>query len=158
MNPALTIASPLVDPNCFEMAEQRKSLITLLTDFGTSDYFVGAMKGAIISLNPSVEIIDLTHQIPAHDIYTGAFTLRCSYDTFPLKTIHVAIVDPGVGSSRRPILVMTDRYNFIGPDNGVFSYIYQTENVNRVIHLSASHYYRQPVSNTFHGRDIFGPC
>ncbi|HZS44901.1 MAG TPA: SAM-dependent chlorinase/fluorinase [Blastocatellia bacterium] len=140
------------------MAEQRQPLITLLTDFGTTDYYVGAMKGAIISINPGVEIVDLTHQITAQDIYAGAFTLRCAYDTFPLWTIHVAVVDPGVGSARRPILVMTDRYNFIGPDNGIFSYIYQTENVNRVIHLSSTHYYRQPVSNTFHGRDIFGPC
>jgi S-adenosyl-L-methionine hydrolase (adenosine-forming) len=140
------------------MADQQRPLITLLTDFGTSDFYVGAMKGAMLSVNPQIEIVDLSHQIPAHDIYAGAFTLRCAYDTFPIKTIHIAIVDPGVGSSRRPILVMTDRYNFIGPDNGVFSYIYQTENINRVIHLSATHYYRQPVSQTFHGRDIFGPC
>ena len=136
------------------MADQHRPLITLLTDFGTSDYYVGAMKGAILSVNPVVRIIDLTHQIPAHDIYEGAFTLRCSYDAFPIKTIHVAVVDPGVGSTRRPILVMTDKYNFIGPDNGVFSYIYQTENINQVIHLTSTHYYRQPVSNTFHGRDI----
>jgi len=140
------------------MAEQKRPLITLLTDFGTSDHYVAAMKGAIISTNPAVDIVDLTHQIPACDIYTGAFTLRCAYDTFPLFTTHVAVVDPGVGSTRRPILVMTDRYNFIGPDNGVFSYVYQTEKINRVLHLSAEHYYRQPVSNTFHGRDIFGPC
>ena len=123
------------------MAE-RKSLITLTTDFGEADYFVPAMKGAIWNVNPQAEIIDLTHQIPPHDLYTAAFTLLCCYSDFPKMTLHVVVVDPGVGTRRRPILVMTDNYNFIGPDNGVFSYIY----------------FRQPVSNTFHGRDIFAPC
>jgi S-adenosylmethionine hydrolase len=137
---------------------ERKVFITLTTDFGESDYYVPAMKGAIYSINPAAEIIDLTHQIPPHDIYSAAFTLLCCYKDFPRMTIHTVVVDPGVGSSRRPILVMTDAYNFIGPDNGVFSYIYQREHVNRVVHLRAEHYFRAPVSNTFHGRDIFAPC
>jgi S-adenosylmethionine hydrolase len=137
---------------------ERKAFITLTTDFGESDYYVPAMKGAIYSINPAAEIIDLTHQIPPHDIYSAAFTLLCCYKDFPRMTIHTVVVDPGVGSSRRPILVMTDGYNFIGPDNGVFSYIYQREQVNRVVHLQAEHYFRAPVSNTFHGRDIFAPC
>jgi S-adenosylmethionine hydrolase len=137
---------------------ERKAFITLTTDFGESDYYVPAMKGAIYTINPAAEIIDLTHQIPPHDIYSAAFTLLCCYKDFPRMTIHTVVVDPGVGSSRRPILVMTDGYNFIGPDNGVFSYIYQREHVNRVVHLRAEHYFRAPVSNTFHGRDIFAPC
>lgn len=139
------------------MAE-KKPLITMTTDFGEADYFVPAMKGVIYSINPAVEIVDLSHQIPAHDIYTAAFTLMCCYKDFPVNTIHLAVVDPGVGSDRRPIMVMIDDYTFIGPDNGVFSYIYQRAPVNRVVHLTAEHYFRQPVSSTFHGRDVFAPC
>jgi len=135
-----------------------RTIITLTTDFGTADYFVPAMKGVILSINPSVELVDLSHQIPAHDIYTAAFTLMCCYRDFPRNTIHVVVVDPGVGSSRRPIMVMTDNYNFIGPDNGVFSYIYQQQTVNRVVRFKEEHYFRQPVSNTFHGRDVFASC
>lgn len=137
---------------------ERKPIITLTTDFGEADYFVPAMKGAILTVNPAVEIIDVTHLIPSHDIYAAAFTLMCCYKDFPRNTIHLAVVDPGVGSSRRPILVMTDNYNFVGPDNGVFSYIYQREQVNRIVHLTAEHYFRSPVSSTFHGRDVFAPC
>lgn len=138
------------------MAE-KKPLITLTTDFGESDYFVPAIKGVIYSVNPAAEIVDLTHLIPAHDIYAAAFTLMCCYKDFPKDTIHLVVVDPGVGSARRPILVMSDDYNFVGPDNGVFSYIYQREHVNRVVHFTTEHYFRQPVSNTFHGRDVFAP-
>jgi S-adenosylmethionine hydrolase len=139
------------------MAE-KKSLITLTTDLGEADYFVPAMKGVIWSINPAAEIVDLTHLIPAHDIYAAAFTLMCCYKDFPRNTIHLAVVDPGVGSARRPIMVMTDDCNFIGPDNGVFSYIYQRAPVNRVVHFTTEHYFRQPVSSTFHGRDVFAPC
>jgi S-adenosylmethionine hydrolase len=137
---------------------EKKPVITLTSDFGEADYFVPAMKGVILGINPAAEIIDLTHMIPAHDVYAAAFTLMCCYRDFPRNTTHVVVVDPGVGSTRRPILVMTDDYNFIGPDNGVFSYIYQREHVNRVVWFTAEHYFRQPVSNTFHGRDIFAPC
>jgi len=139
------------------MAE-RKPIITLTTDFGEADYFVPAMKGVILGVNPSVEVVDLTHMIPPHDIYAAAFTLMCCYRDFPNGTIHVVVVDPGVGTSRRPILVMADDYNFVGPDNGVFSYIYQQNHINRVVQFTAEHYFRQPVSNTFHGRDVFAPC
>ncbi|HWN97774.1 MAG TPA: SAM-dependent chlorinase/fluorinase [Blastocatellia bacterium] len=135
-----------------------KSLITLTTDFGEADYYVAAMKGVILSVNPAAEIVDLTHQIPPHDIYAAAFMLKCCYGDFPKDTIHVVVVDPSVGSSRRPILIMTDNYRFVGPDNGVFSYIYQSEPVNRTVHFTTEHYFRSPVSNTFHGRDVFAPC
>lgn len=137
---------------------EKKPLITLTTDFGEGDYFAASMKGAIKEVNPAADIIDITHLIPAHDIYAAAFTLLCCYRDFPKNTIHVVVVDPGVGSARRPILVMTDDYNFIGPDNGVFSYVYQREHVNRVVNFTAEHYFRQPISNTFHGRDVFAPC
>lgn len=139
------------------MAE-KKALITLTTDFGEADYFVAAMKGVIYSINPEAEIVDLTHAIPPHDIYSAAFTLMCCYADFPKDTIHLVVVDPSVGSTRRPIMVMTDDHKFIGPDNGVFSYIYQRAHVNRIVHLTTEHYFRQPVSSTFHGRDIFAPC
>jgi len=133
------------------------SLVTLLTDFGTSDYFVGAMKGAILSANPLAQIVDLTHEIPAHDIQAGAFTLLAAYESFPPQTIHLAVVDPGVGSARRPLLIVTREYFFIGPDNGLFSYVCKREAAPRVYHLTNEKYFRPAVSATFHGRDIFAP-
>lgn len=132
-------------------------LITLLTDFGTSDYFVGAMKGAILSVNREARIFDLTHEIPPHDIRAGAFTLLASYETFPPETIHVAVIDPGVGSARRPIVVSAGGQFFVGPDNGLFSYVYERESDCRVFHLAREEYFRRPLSTTFHGRDIFAP-
>lgn len=132
-------------------------VITLLTDFGTSDYFAGAMKGAILSVNPACRIVDLTHEIPPHDIQAGAFTLRAASDPFPPTTIHVAVVDPGVGSSRRPVLVVSSRGSFVGPDNGLFSLIYRRDAPFRVFHVTSARYFRNPVSPTFHGRDIFAP-
>lgn len=133
------------------------SLITLLTDFGTSDYFVPAMKGVILGTNPKARIVDITHDIPPHDIEAAAFTLLAVYQAFPVRTVHVAVVDPGVGSSRRPILVRAAGQAFVGPDNGIFSYIYDREPDHRVFHLNNDRYFRQPVSATFHGRDIFSP-
>ena len=132
-------------------------LVTLLTDFGTRDYFVGAMKGALLAVNPRAHIIDLTHDIPAHDIAAGAFTLLAAYDVFPQQTIHVAVVDPGVGSARRPIVVTTPDYFFVGPDNGLFSYVCEREPDVRVFHVTNEKFFRPTVSNTFHGRDIFAP-
>jgi S-adenosylmethionine hydrolase len=131
--------------------------ITLLTDFGTADYFVGAMKGAILSINPDARIVDITHEIPAQNIRAGAFTLSASYQTFPSGTIHVGVVDPGVGSARRPILVSGCNQLFVGPDNGLFSFIYERDAKARVFHLTNEDYFRQPVSATFHGRDVFAP-
>lgn len=133
-------------------------LLSLLTDFGTSDYFVGAMKGAILSVCADARIIDITHEIPAHDIHTAAFTLLASYQTFPRGTIHIAVVDPGVGSSRKPILIQSENYFFIAPDNGLLSYVAERENKIKVFHLTNERYFRQSVSATFHGRDIFAPA
>jgi S-adenosylmethionine hydrolase len=132
-------------------------IVTLLTDFGTVDYFVGAMKGAILSVSPQAQIVDLTHEIPSHDIQAGAFTLLAAYEAFPPGTVHVAVVDPGVGSARRPILVVGHRYFFVGPDNGLFSYVYERETGFQVFHLTNESYFRPAVSSTFHGRDVFAP-
>ena len=132
------------------------SVITLLTDFGTADYFVGAMKGVILSINPQAVIVDITHEIPAQDVAAGAFMLLAAYDTFPEETIHVAVVDPGVGSSRRPIVVAGDHF-FVGPDNGLFTHIYDCNPSFEAFHITDEKYFRHPVSNTFHGRDIFAP-
>jgi len=129
----------------------------LLTDFGTADYFVGAVKGAILSVNPHAVIADITHEIPPQDIDAGAFTLLASYKTFPAGTIHVAVVDPGVGSTRRPIIVSANEQFFVGPDNGIFSYIYDREPSHRTFHVTAEKYFRPSPSSTFHGRDIFAP-
>jgi S-adenosyl-L-methionine hydrolase (adenosine-forming) len=132
-------------------------LITLLTDFGNSDYFVGAMKGVILTINPHASIVDITHEIQPQNILSGAFTLGCVYQNFPEETIHVAVVDPGVGSTRRAIIAATSNQFFVGPDNGLFSFIYERETNARVFHVTNEDYFRQPVSATFHGRDVFAP-
>jgi len=132
-------------------------LITLLTDFGSADYFVGAMKGIILSINPNARVVDITHEIPPQDIPAGAFNLLAVYRSFPAQTIHVAVVDPGVGSTRRPILVAAGNQFFVGPDNGIFSYIIDREPHARVFHLTNEKYFRLPVSATFQGRDLFAP-
>ena len=128
-------------------------VITLLTDFGTADYYVGAVKGAILSVNPDAVIVDITHEIPAQDVETGAFLLLAAHKTFPRGTIHVVVVDPGVGSTRRPIIVSANDQFFVGPDNGIFSYIC----AHRTFHVTAEKYFRPNPSSTFHGRDIFAP-
>lgn len=134
-----------------------KAVITLLTDFGTADYFVGAVKGAILSINPQAVIVDLTHEIPPQDVAAGAFTLLAAYKTFPAGTIHVGVVDPGVGSTRRAIIVSANKQFFVGPDNGLFTYIYDREPSHKVFHVTARKYFRPDPSSTFHGRDIFAP-
>lgn len=133
------------------------SIITLLTDFGTRDYFVGAMKGAILSVNPDAHVVDLTHEIPAHDVRAGAYTLLSACETFPAGTIHVAVVDPGVGSARRAILAECAGQLYVGPDNGLFSYVCERAGRARFTHLTNRNFFRSPVSDTFHGRDIFAP-
>lgn len=133
-------------------------IITLTTDFGYKDHFVGIMKGVILKINPTTKIVDITHDISPHNIIEAAFTIGMSYDFFPQKTVHVVVTDPGVGSDRRPILVITDHHYFIGPDNGVFSLIYtsQTETLN-VLNITSEHYFMPQIGSTFHGRDIFAP-
>src|SRR5262249_24708804 len=135
----------------------RQSVITLLTDFGTQDYFVGAMKGVILSANPSAAIVDITHDIPPQDIHAAAFNLLATYRDFPAGSVHVAVVDPGVGSSRRPILVECAEQMFVGPDNGLFSWICEREKRFRARQLTNESFFRHPKSKTFHGRDVFAP-
>jgi S-adenosyl-L-methionine hydrolase (adenosine-forming) len=132
-------------------------LITLLTDFGTADYFVAAVKGVILAASPSASIVDITHDIPAHDIEAAAFTLLACYQSFPTNTIHVAVVDPGVGSTRRAILISTGNQFFVGPDNGIFSFVLENEPAHKTFHITAEKYFHHPVSSTFHGRDVFAP-
>ncbi|HVA00055.1 MAG TPA: SAM-dependent chlorinase/fluorinase [Terriglobia bacterium] len=134
-----------------------KPVITMTTDFGEQDHFVGVMKAVILKINPEAVIVDINHQVNSYDVFDGAFTLAQSYLYFPPETIHLVVVDPGVGSSRRPILVRTAHYNFVAPDNGVLSLIYEREERVEVRHVTANHYFLNPVSNTFHGRDIFAP-
>ena len=132
-------------------------MIVLLTDFGINDYFVGAMKGAILSINKRANIIDITHQIPPQDIRSASFTLRACYQDFPKKTIFVAVVDPGVGSHRKAILCETEDYYFIAPDNGLLSFIFDKTTDLRVYEIENEKFFKHPVSRTFHGRDIFAP-
>jgi len=131
-------------------------IVTFTTDFGTTDHYVGAMKGVVLNINPSVQVVDITNSVQAYDVLDGAIAISQAYKYYPSNTIHLVIVDPGVGTSRRPLLVRTDRHFFLAPDNGVLSFVLEQEKERlQVRHITAEHYYLQPVSNTFHGRDIF---
>ncbi len=130
-------------------------LITFTTDFGFNDHFVGTMKGVIVNINPAAQMVDICNSVQSFDVLDGALTIAQAYRYFPSETIHLVIVDPGVGTSRRPILVTTERHLFIAPDNGVLSLVYEREERVSVRHITAEHYFLQPVSATFHGRDIF---
>jgi len=134
-----------------------RPIITLTTDFGLNDHFVGTMKGVMLDIVPQAEIVDICHSVQAFDILDGALALAQAYHYFPSGTVHVVIVDPGVGTARRPILASSEQYNFVAPDNGVLSLMYAREERLNVRHVTADHYFLQPVSNTFHGRDIFAP-
>jgi S-adenosylmethionine hydrolase len=154
------------------------SIITLTTDFGYDDAYVGAVKGAILSINPEANIIDISHSIKPQDILQAAFILSVAYRYFPKQTIHMAIVDPGVGSERQGIILKTPSAIFVAPDNGILSYIIddlfsiesqpfteQTQDLKEVVFkkgleaaaITDPRFWRHPVSSTFHGRDIFAP-
>lgn len=132
-------------------------IITLTTDYGTNDHLVGTLKGVILKINPDVTIVDITHHVTPFDLLDGALSIGAAYSYFPNRTIHVVVVDPGVGTSRRPLLVSADNQYFIAPDNGVLSLIYERDPNAVVRHANVEHYYLQPVSKTFHGRDVFAP-
>ena len=134
-----------------------RPIVTLTTDFGLNDHFVGAMKGVILNIAPDAEIVDINHSVQAFDVLDGALTIAQSYSYFPSGTIHVVVVDPGVGTARRPILLSTEKHYFVAPDNGVLSMICAREERIRVRHITMEHYFLQPVSSTFHGRDVFSP-
>ena len=150
-------------------------IVTLTTDFGMSDGFVGTMKGIVYAINPQARVVDLTHEIPPQDIWAGAFIFDSAYHYFPKGTVHVLVVDPGVGTSRKPILVQSPDAYFVAPDNGLLSFTYmrgggpqpdvapfKSARVGlpegwKAYHLTNHQYWHLPVSSTFHGRDIFAP-
>ena len=134
-----------------------RPIITLTTDFGTNDHFVGAMKGVILDIVPEAAIVDISHAVQAFDVLDGALAISQAYSYFPNGTVHVVVVDPGVGTERRPILASSDGYHFVAPDNGVLSMVYAKEERIHVRHITSDHYFRMPVSNTFHARDVFAP-
>lgn len=132
-------------------------IITFTTDFGLTEHYVGAMKGIIHTIHPAARIIDITNSVQSFDILDGAIAISQAYDCFPNGTIHVVVVDPGVGGPRRPILATVGQYTFVAPDNGVLSLVFEREERVGVRHITSEHYFHHPVSNTFHGRDIFAP-
>lgn len=134
-----------------------RRLITLLTDFGARDAFGGIMKGVMLGINPEATLVDLSHEVPPQDIVAGALLLRSAAAFFPAGTIHVAVVDPGVGSARRALLIETPRAFFIGPDNGLLSLAVPAETAVCAVQLTSERYFLTPRSDTFHGRDVFAP-
>jgi S-adenosylmethionine hydrolase len=134
-----------------------RPVVTFLTDFGLQDPFVGIMKGVVLGICPEAQLVDLCHEIPAHDILGGSFLLQSAVDFFPHGTIHVAVVDPGVGGLRRPILAEIDGRLFVAPDNGLLSYPLAFAQGHRIRNLTAREYWRHPVSASFQGRDVFAP-
>jgi S-adenosyl-L-methionine hydrolase (adenosine-forming) len=134
-----------------------RPIVTLTTDFGTNDHFVGAVKGVILDIVPEAAIVDISHAVQAFDVLDGALTISQAYSYFPTGTVHMVVVDPGVGTARRPILASSDGYHFVAPDNGVLSMVYAREERMHVRHITSDHYFRQPVSHTFHARDVFAP-
>jgi S-adenosylmethionine hydrolase len=132
-------------------------IITLTTDYGTQDHLVGTLKGVILKINPEAKIVDLNHNVVPYDVLDGALSIGAAYSYFPPRTVHVVIVDPGVGTQRLPLLVSGEQHYFLAPDNGVLSLVYEKESSLIVRHITAGHYFLNPISNTFHGRDIFAP-
>src|SRR5208283_4447312 len=141
----------------WEERDLTNPIITLTTDYGINDHLVGVLKGVILKINPEAQIVDITHQVAPFDLLDGALSIASAYSYFPPRCIHVVIIDPGVGTERRPILVSGQNQYFIAPDNGVLSLVYEREQNVVVRHANVEHYYLQPLSSTFHGRDIFAP-
>ncbi len=133
-----------------------RPIVTLTTDFGLDDHFVGVMKGVILRIQPQAQIVDITHAIHSYEIGEAAFTIAQAYRFFPRKTVHVVVVDPGVGTARRPVLMEAAGQYFVGPDNGVFAMVQEREKF-KVRAITSQKYFLKPVSDTFHGRDVFAP-
>lgn len=131
------------------------TIITFLSDFGDSDIYVSQVKGVILSVNPRTKIIDITHNVHPGDVQSASYLLWSAYRYFPVGTVHLAVVDPGVGTERKGIIVETERYFFVGPDNGLFTMLLREDKIKRVIEINSQFFGR--ISNTFHGRDIFAP-
>ena len=137
--------------------ETKAKVITLTTDFDDRDGFVGAMKGVILSINPSARLVDITHRVPRQDVFAGAMVLYNVCPYFPDGSIHVAVVDPGVGTDRTALTVVTERAIFVLPDNGLLSFFSRKSPILEAYAITNSEYCRPEISNTFHGRDIFAP-
>ena len=135
-----------------------RPLITLLTDFGERDYFVASMKGVILSIHSDARIVDISHQVAPYQIREAAYTLHACYRSFPEGTIHVCVVDPGVGSDRRPLLVTSSRYYFLAPDNGLLSYVMKEDDGVEVRQIENRQYRLDSPGKTFDGRDVFAPA
>jgi S-adenosyl-L-methionine hydrolase (adenosine-forming) len=135
-----------------------RPVIALLTDFGTSDHYAGSMKGVILGICPDATLVDVSHDIPAHDVLAGSLELAAAYKYFPAGTIFVAVVDPGVGSARRGIAVDTGDYRFVAPDNGVLTAVLREATPRKIVELTERRYARPTVSRTFEGRDRFAPA
>src|SRR5215469_16402272 len=135
------------------MAEPR--IVTFTTDFGLQDAFVGIMHGVVLNIEPATRIVDICHAVASYDILDAAWTIAQAYRFFPPRTAHVIVVDPGVGSARRPILAETESYVFVAPDNGVLSMVEAREPKFTVRHITSERYFLTPISQTFHGRDVF---
>jgi S-adenosylmethionine hydrolase len=135
----------------------RPPLIALLTDFGEQDHYVGALKGAILTVCPEANVVDVVHELPPHDVLGGAFALAASYAFFPRGTTFVAVVDPGVGSERRALAVAAAGYTFVGPDNGLLTLVLDRNAQAEVRAVTNQDLFRSEVSATFHARDVFGP-
>jgi S-adenosylmethionine hydrolase len=135
-----------------------RPVVALLTDFGLRDHYVGAMKGVIVGICPDVTLVDISHDVPAHDVLGAALELGAAYRYFPDGTIFLVVVDPGVGSARRGIAVQAREYTLVGPDNGVFSAVLDEVPPKRVVELTDARYRRPTVSRTFEGRDRFAPA
>jgi len=131
--------------------------VTLLSDFGLRDHFVAAMKGVMLSLNPDITMVDISHLVPPQDIFGGAFTLGQAWALFPPKTVHLAVVDPGVGTSRKALAASAGGQYFVAPDNGLLTCVMESSEDFKAFEITADHYFRKPVSATFHGRDLFAP-
>jgi S-adenosylmethionine hydrolase len=132
-------------------------IVTLLTDFGTSDAYVGVMKGVVLGIHPTARLIDITHAVPPQAVRLGALLLRSAVDYFPPGTVHLAVVDPGVGSARDPVLAVTERGLLVGPDNGLLAPSAAALGLRAVHRLERDEFFRRPLSHTFHGRDLFAP-
>ncbi len=138
-------------------ANNKPSFITLLTDFGLSDSYVGMMKGAILNVNPNAKIIDLTHDIAHQNLIQAAYVINASYSYFPENTVHIVVVDPGVGSNRKIIGLKKANHIFLAPDNGVLTLVMDEGNIDALIQVNNPDYFPGKISKTFHGRDIFAP-
>ena len=139
------------------MGKGVSGIVTLITDFGLRDEYAGAMKGAILKINPRCQVIDVTHQIEPQDVRRAAFVLKNTYPYYPAGTVHMVVVDPGVGTRRRPVILQKGGHFFVGPDNGVFTFVLSSDGKTEGYEITRRKVFLSPLSETFHGRDIFAP-